>query len=150
MKRLLCSFLITGGFIMFLAAQNDDKMVLENKKPVSTITDGGNQTAEAAPLPLTRRPAFPGGQEALDVYIENNLKYPKTAVDNNFEGEVLVYFKVDQLGNISEVKILEGICNACDQEVIRIIEAMPNWKPALQYGMAVPNPVTLTVRFSMI
>jgi hypothetical protein len=72
-------------------------------------------------------PIFPGGQDSLINFIENNLRW--TLTDSCGEGVVLAEILVDRSGSIINTKIVNGICEYYDNEALRIIEMMPDWIP---------------------
>lgn len=94
-------------------------------------------------------PSFPGGQEALNTYIENNLKYPQAAKDNGIEGIVNVSFSVKADGSIGSIKIVRMIDPDLEQEAIRLVKNMPAWTPAEKGGAAVDELVTLPIKFNL-
>jgi protein TonB len=63
------------------------------------------------------------------------------------QGTVYTSFIVEKDGSISNVKILRGIGNGCDEETLRIIKAMPKWKPGKQMNTIVRVQVKIPVRF---
>lgn len=77
-------------------------------------------------------PSFPGGEKARMAYMAKNITYPIQAKENWIQGTVYVSFVVEKDGSVSNVKILRGIGGGCDEEAIRVIENMPNWKPGTQ------------------
>lgn len=83
----------------------------------------------------------------MQEYLKKNLKYPQRAIDANITGTVHVGFVVNENGSISQVKVLRGIGGGCDKEAIRVVKAMPKWKPGKQRGKAVKCSFTLPVRF---
>lgn len=92
-------------------------------------------------------PAF-GDDGDLGKYLQNQLNYPKLAMDNNVMGIVEVVFDVDEKGQVSNVNITKGIGFGCDEEAMRVITNMPNWKPGIQNGRAVPVRLRLPISFS--
>ena len=92
-------------------------------------------------------PEFPGGETARSKFIGDNLLFPESARNNNIEGRVVAQFIVRNTGIIDSIKILRGIGGGCDEEVIRIIKLMPEWKPAFQNGKAVSVKFILPVNF---
>lgn len=80
---------------------------------------------------------FPGGQSEWTRYLQKNLRYPETAVDNGTQGVVRVQFVVDREGNISEVTALNDPGDGLAEEAVRIIKKGPKWKPAEQNGRKV-------------
>jgi len=70
---------------------------------------------------------FPGGDDELLKYINNNIHYPDSAIKAKVEGKVNVRFKIDTLGIISDIRIIHGLTTDIDNEVIYVISKMPNW-----------------------
>ena len=60
-------------------------------------------------------------------------------------------FVVDENGGISNVEILKGVagCQDCDKEAIRVVKAMPKWKPGKQTGRAVRVYFNLPINFKI-
>jgi len=78
-----------------------------------------------------------------------NTKYPPLARENGLQGNVFITFVVDERGRIDKVKVLRGIGGGCDEEAIRVVKAMPPWKPGKQRGMPVWVQYSLPFRFSL-
>jgi protein TonB len=54
---------------------------------------------------------------------------------------------VDQLGNIKDVSVSNGLGYGCDEEALRVLKAMPKWNPGKQNGKAVNVSVVLPIFF---
>jgi len=74
-------------------------------------------------------PEFSGGESELYNFIRTNIKIPESAKENNISGKVIVQFIVEKDGSISNIEILRKLGFGCDEEVVRIINSMPNWTP---------------------
>jgi protein TonB len=94
-------------------------------------------------------PSFPGGEEKMLEYISRNIKYPPVARENGIMGRVYVTFVVDKDGKIKEAKILRGIGGGCDEEALRVIKTMPDWKAGRQNGRSVQVQFNLPVNFTL-
>ena len=94
-------------------------------------------------------PEYPGGMEAMMKYLSENLKYPEQAKEKNTQGRVLVTFIVEKNGSISDVKVVKGIGNGCDEEAVRVIKAMPKWKPGMQDGKKVRVSFAIPISFKL-
>ena len=94
-------------------------------------------------------PEFPGGIPALMKFLGQNVKYPTDARDARKEGRVIAQFVVTTDGSIADVKVIRGIYPSLDQEAIRVIKAMPKWKPATEKGKPVNVRYTLPVMFKL-
>lgn len=94
-------------------------------------------------------PEFPGGTGELYKYLGNSIKYPPLAKESGIQGRVFVNFVVEPNGTISNVKVLRGIGGGCDEEAIRVVQAMPTWKPGKQRGKAVRVSYNLPIKFTL-
>ena len=65
-------------------------------------------------------------------------------------GRVTVQFVVEKDGTISNAKILRGADPDLDKEAIRVVNAMPKWKPGIQRGQAVRVKYTIPVMFRLM
>lgn len=103
-------------------------------------------------LVVVEEPAeFPGGMAEMRVYLAKNIVYPTTAMELGIEGKVYLRFNVMIDGSINSVKVLKGIpdCPECDKEALRVVKAMPKWKPAKNMGKAVNSQMTIPVIFKL-
>jgi periplasmic protein TonB len=98
---------------------------------------------------LEQMPEYPGGNKALYEFLATNLQYPAEAVENNIEGTVYVKFFVDENGKVSSPVVLRGIGSGCDEEAIRIINLMPQWKPGVENGKPAAVWYTIPVKFTI-
>jgi TonB family protein len=90
-------------------------------------------------------------QPSVDImgYLAENLRYPEAARKAAVEGLVVAKFVIDNEGKIKDALIQKGIHPDCDQEVLRVLHAMPDWKPGMQAGKAVNVYFTLPVSFRL-
>lgn len=94
-------------------------------------------------------PEFPGGDEALFKYLNDNLVYPDRAREAGIEGRVMVGFVVEPDGRISNVKVIRSKAAALDDEAIRVVKAMPKWKAGKQRGKAVRVQYQIPITFTL-
>ena len=94
-------------------------------------------------------PEFPGGAAKLMEYIQKNIKYPMMARESDIQGRVFVNFVVEPDGSISNVTVMRGIGGGCDEEAVRVVNSMPNWKPGKQRGSAVRCAYTVPIIFKL-
>ena len=108
---------------------------------------------EAEPEPFVvveEMPMYPGGDVELLKYIGEHTQYPEVAKENNIQGRVIVRFCVTAKGGVSQVSILKGVDPELDKEAIRVVSALPAFKPGKQGGKPVPVwymvPITFTLK----
>lgn len=82
-------------------------------------------------------------------FIQAELIYPEEAKEARIEGDVHADFIIDEEGNITDPKIVKGLSPACDEEVIRVLNAMPQWIPGEQAGKPVKVKQMLPFRFRL-
>jgi len=96
--------------------------------------------------PNSSEAQFPGGKEAFAKFLMKYLVTP----DELEAGEkkiVLVRFMVDEDGSISKTEIVQTGGDKFDREVIRVLNKMPKWIPAMQNGAKVTTWFTQPVSF---
>lgn len=94
-------------------------------------------------------PEFPGGLEALYKYLAENIKYPVMAKNNKVEGRVYITFVIEKDGNVSDAKVLRSVNEELDAEALRVINAMPKWKPGMQQGVPVRVQYNIPITFKL-
>ncbi len=94
-------------------------------------------------------PEFPGGVEALMDFVAKNVVYPQEAMDKEISGRVYVSFVIEKDGSVNEVKVMKGIGGGCDDEAVRVIKAMPKWKPGKQDGKPVRVSYMMPITFKL-
>ena len=94
-------------------------------------------------------PEYEGGMEALYKYLTENIHYPEQAKADGITGRVLVRFVVMDNGDIVNVEVARGIGGGCDEEAVRVVKAMPKWKPAVSNGKTVNVQYSLPINFKL-
>ena len=92
---------------------------------------------------------FPGGFEAMGNFIAQSIVYPEQAKTDGVEGRVFVQFIVEPDGNIGDVTLFRGIGGGCDEEALRVIKAMPQWKPARFKGKPTRSRFQIPIKFML-
>jgi protein TonB len=127
-----------------------EDMEVEEDTEIEFIEEVEEDVAEEKIFTIVEEmPSFPGGDEALMKYLGNNIKYPAIAKDAGIQGTVYVTFVVDEEGNVKDVKVLRSIGGGTDEEAIRVVENMPQWKPGKQRGKPVKVQYNLPIRFTL-
>ena len=88
-----------------------------------------------------------GGYHALTLFVQKEINYPQICIEGNIQGKVYVGFVIEKDGSVSHVKILRGVDEDLDREAIRLVRAMPKWKPGENGGKKVRTRASLPVNF---
>jgi len=97
-------------------------------------------------LNVDKMPIFNYEKLSAMEYIYNNIKWP-----NEFEwmGTIIVSFAISKNGDIYNTKIERGLCELCNNEVKRVINSMPKWKPGEKNGKPVNVLILIPIRLYM-
>ena len=99
---------------------------------------------------VEQMPEYPdGGMAGLMEYFKKNMRYPEAAKEAGMQGRVTVQFIVNKDGSISGAKVLRSVEPDFDAEAIRLVNAMPKWKPGMQDGKPVAVKYTVPVKFML-
>lgn len=94
-----------------------------------------------------KKPIFPGGTEALEKFLRDNIKYPVAANNKKIKGTVFILFDVSETGIVSNPKIRRSAGDALDKEAIRLVCSMPQWIPAVKNGKPVNSNFLISIKF---
>lgn len=100
---------------------------------------------------MPEKPAeFPGGNEALYSFIQEEIVYPEKSAASSAEGTVLVSFIIDEAGSVTKVKVEEGLDDELlNAEAARVVRNLPDWKPGMTQGENVKVKYLLPIAFAL-
>lgn len=110
---------------------------------LSAISVVGNEVFTIVEDP----PQFPGGMQVLGQFITTLIQYPEEALKNNVKGLVVIEFTIKEDGTTMDHKVIKGIGYGCDEEAIRVIKLLPDWRPGYQRSKAVRTRYQLPISF---
>ena len=99
--------------------------------------------------PAEPMPVFPGGEAALEEYIQQHIQYPPEAVKEGIEGTVLVQLEVDAEGKVVNASVIDMIHEYLDEEAIRVCKSLPDFKPGKLGGRTVSSWYVVPVKFQL-
>jgi len=111
--------------------------------------EGLNSGQEAVYSIVETMPEFPGGMEALYMFIGETLQYPDEANAKGASGTVFVSFVVDKSGAVRDATVVKSVDPALDQAALDMVNKMPDWKPGIQEGKTVNVKYNLPVKFQL-
>jgi antitoxin component YwqK of YwqJK toxin-antitoxin module len=79
-------------------------------------------------------PTYEGGQEKINDFIRRNITIPSEITKNKSSKKIVVSFWVDESGSVVSPKIEESLNPSIDNQVIKLVSSMSNWKPARQHN----------------
>lgn len=128
------SFFSLLGFAtaMAAAAQTPAREIDLSKEPVHAFVD--------------EPPEYPGGELGLRLYLVQHLNLPDSLGTTAISGTVKVRFVVDRAGKVRDARVIFSLHPLVDNEALRLINSMPQWKPGRLRGKPVNVMVVLPIR----
>ena len=77
------------------------------------------------------------------------MKYPAKAEKNGIQGRVICQFIVEEDGSISSIKVAKSVHPLLDAEALRVVSAMPSWKPGMHKGQKVRVKLNIPITFRL-
>ena len=143
-------------------------------KPDSTLKT--TQNAPISPVKddmevfkvVEQQPEFEGGLTAFFKYLNDNVQTPPEALKARVDGRAFMSFVVNVDGSISDVTVRRtayikrlsddktvavdaktdaAVIESLNKEAIRVMNAMPKWKPAKNGGQVVKSTFSMSVNF---
>ena len=139
---LTCSMSVTAQTSK--AAQNNSQPVpLQSTNKGDTIAE--REFAGKVYDVVDEHPHFPGGNGALLDWLSKNIHY--TSGCASIQGRVVVSFFVEPDGSLSDIELVRKVAPELDEEVLRVVKAMPKWIPASQNNKPIRAKFTMPITF---
>jgi TonB family protein len=94
----------------------------------------GIEVDEIPQFPKAKAATEEANEEAIRNWVDQNLKYPENAIKGKIEGEVTIRFIVTRDGKLEDFLVTRSASPLLNDEALRVISLMPDWKPAIQGG----------------
>lgn len=135
--------------IDILSSEDDASMAQSQIYTPPVVEEEEEESSTTIFTVVEEMPEFPGGQGELLQYLSKSIRYPVIAQENGIQGRVTCSFVVEKDGSVTDVQVLRGVDPSLDKEAIRVISAMPKWKPGKQRGKPVRVKYNVPVTFRL-
>jgi len=125
-----------------------DSLKAVEKESNEKNTQEGKSPADSMVV-VDQLPQFPGGANALRLFISKNLKYPADAINRKIQGTVVMSFVVEKDGTVRRIIITKAVDPVLDFEAVRVISTMPRWQPASVHGRPIATMIVMPVIFTL-
>ncbi|HEX6226089.1 MAG TPA: energy transducer TonB, partial [Chryseolinea sp.] len=116
----------------------DGKEQVTQKKSETSVTESGYVQAEPAQ-----------GYSVLYNFFSTNLKYPPEGLKDSIQGVQTISFVINTMGKPEDITIVNSLGKSFDEESTRLVENMPDWKPAMLDGKPVASKISLPITFQI-
>ncbi|RAV97948.1 energy transducer TonB [Pseudochryseolinea flava] len=141
-----------------------DFLILEYNDQVRALNNNGSPDTEAVFAVVEEMPEYTGGMSSFKQFLSDNIKYPADAIQRGISATLFANFIVNKDGSISDVKVIQAkyasangelkenelpstIADKFTNEAIRVIQAMPKWRPGKQNGKNVRVRFVVPINF---
>lgn len=90
-----------------------------------------------------------GGINEFVLYVQKNFKYPAEAMRFKISGTVYVFFIVNEEGKIEDLKFTKKLGYGIEEEIVRVIENSPPWKPFVIDGLPKKTKVHVPIKLNL-
>ncbi|MCB9290851.1 MAG: TonB family protein [Lewinellaceae bacterium] len=160
-RHILTRYLLALPLLFVLALALAGPNNVDGVLPAALAPDE-EPTKALLPGDVDRMPVFAGCEameteesqaectkEKLVEFMIGNLKYPEEAKKANAEGLVVVQFTVAKDGSVQDAKVMKSVGHGCDEAALAVVNAMPNWTPAMKDGEPVAMQMSLPFSFKL-
>lgn len=125
--------------------------IKSDQKQLGAVNSKGGGEGEGGKVftYVEQMPVFPGGEAALNKFIQTHLKYPAVSLEEGVQGKVLLRFVVNENGSVGDVQILKSLDTYCDREAKRVVQMLPRFTPGRQQGKPVKVWFQLPITFAI-
>lgn len=126
-----------------LISQTDYNFILEYGKYATP-----EMLAELEEKPIEITPSK-NNQEIIQNHIKKTFRYPQLAQMKDVQGRVVVMFWINKMGEVGNVRILEGSHILLDTEAYRIAKSLPDLEPVLNDGEKIDAQCRIPITFHL-
>ena len=96
-----------------------------------------------------KKPYYLGGEKAMREFITANLRYPEQARQLMVEGDVHLRYEINHKGDVSDVRIIGGLDESCNEEAIRVIRLLKFEVPKNPRKLKITFHRTMRIHFRL-
>ena len=124
-----------------LSLNRTPSVEVQELDPIEILTTDdkdGKTVIEPVFMYVEEKATFQGGDlQKFQRYILENFKISESVQSYGVSGKVIAQFVVGPQGKVENIKIIKGLNFGADNEMVRVLQNSPPWKPAKQGGKAV-------------
>lgn len=107
--------------------------------------DSSRET-DAVYMAVQEMPCFLADENLLK-YLNERVRYPQAAAEDGIQGRVVCSVVIGRDGEVVQVELLQSVHPLLDNETLRVLKALPKWRPGKQNGVPVAVRITVPISF---
>jgi TonB family protein len=137
------------GNVQYQMAYRDGDLLTTTKDTTIKIVEEMPRFSGCEELGLDKDSLSQCATKKLLEYVYSNIRYPDKAREYEVEGKAIIQFVIDKSGDVTDIKVLNGISKEIKNECLRLLRNMPKWIPGIQDGVPVKVSFTLPIQFKL-
>ena len=135
---------------LIINTEDDRNLGVEIREYVQARQEEVIEEEEIPFVMVEEKPKFMGGDEnTFTRWVAERLVYPEIAKENSVQGRVILQFRVNTDGSVSDVTVVRGVDPSLDREAVRVVSSSPRWEPGRQRNKPVRVVYTFPVIFQL-
>jgi hypothetical protein len=150
-----CTPMINGGLSVPQEILKGEALLVPEVKPdTNSQPDLKNLHIRGKVAPaygIDHKASYPGGEKAMYNWINENKLYPEINRARMFRETVVVDVFISSIGRPSVAKFVspEFVPDVFQNEIIRLLNEMPNWKVATKRGKPISSITQISISFQI-
>ena len=99
--------------------------------------------------PVHVMPEYKGGMDRFYNRLKH-IQYLYYARMQNKEGKVLVSMVIEKDGSVSNTRVMNGLIEEQDKEILRVVNNLNKWKPGMLNGQPVRVAYSVPLNFKLV
>lgn len=124
-QKVLLQFVIVFASTAIVLSHVNSKAIAQPTQPIQK--EEIYKVADEMPQPSVD----------LSKFLYEKFKTPESAKNDTSGGFIVAQFVIGKDGKLRDAKIMKPLRTDIDQEVLRVINTLPDWKPARKDGIEV-------------
>ncbi len=159
-RKLVYMFLLLGMIISSCKQRNSqivktvsstnlESVRFENDDSFIVIDSSISEGSEPIFYSYEEMPEYVGGEKALLKYLNENIWYPQSAIDDSIQGRLYMSFVILEDGSVGYVRAIRGLRYDLEDVCIEVMQEMPDWKPGKLRRKPARVSFTIPIVFSL-
>ncbi|MEO8885212.1 MAG: energy transducer TonB [Mucilaginibacter sp.] len=138
MKRLL--------FVLITTACSSGALAQTTNLAIANTTNVDDQIYTT---PVEVMPEYKGGMDRFYNKLKT-IQYLYYARMQNIQGRVMVSMLIEKDGTLSKAKVMNGLIEEQDKEILRVVHNLRHWKPGMHNGQPVRVVYNVPLNFKLV
>lgn len=82
-------------------------------------------------------------------FLPDTIEYPASVINSNCKAKIIISFVINEKGQVEDKYIIKGACEELDQAVLKSLDMLPRFKPAMMNGVPQKTLYTFPIQIHL-